>query len=102
SGKGLAVNGKKVVKAVLNEGDVVQIGDTEIRFTTSDPAYGGGSAAPPAGHDAPGGSPAHRQAQAAPSEGHAVSATPDEPRGYSRVWLQCVEGNDKGKTFDLS
>src|SRR3954467_4605419 len=36
SGKGLAVNGKKVVKAVLAEGDVVQIGDTEIRFTTSD------------------------------------------------------------------
>jgi pSer/pThr/pTyr-binding forkhead associated (FHA) protein len=111
SGKGLTVNGKKVVKAVLAEGDVVQIGDTEIRFSTSDAlqqAYANAAGASPAA-GAPPGPASHSPGPGAPSappgartEGRSVGGAPGEPRGYARVWLQCVEGNDKGKTFDLS
>lgn len=94
SGKGLMVNGKRVVKAVLAENDVISIGDSELRFTTL-------AAAPAAAGYAP--AQAGPPAQGRP-EDFRMPLPPDagEPRGYARVWLQCVEGNDKGKTFDLS
>lgn len=125
SGKGLAVNGKKVVKAVLAENDIIRIGDSELRFSSADdapappaPAAGYGVApAPPAAAYAPPGGPGPYGAPPPayappPAPAAAPGAQQDfrmplpadtrEPRGYTRVWLQCVEGNDKGKTFDLS
>ncbi len=170
SGRGIAVNGKKVVKAVLSDNDVIRIGESELRFTLAAdapagvvaPAAGAGAygqagpgayghlgegaygepapagygqvapaaygAAPagaygqpvPPGYGPPGAwlapapapyAPPPAAPQAAPAQ--APPAAPQrppedfrfqfvEPRAYARVWLQCVEGNDKGKIFDLS
>ncbi|MHC4392536.1 MAG: FHA domain-containing protein, partial [Planctomycetota bacterium] len=87
SGRGMDINGQRVVKAVLQEGDVVTLGDSVLAFS-----FRGASANQ-------GGAPQH-----APAAGFQMDLQGAErgPVAYSRVWLQCVEGNDKGKTFDLS
>jgi pSer/pThr/pTyr-binding forkhead associated (FHA) protein len=129
SGKGIAVNGKKVVKAVLAESDVISIGDSELRFTMAEVAPPAPYTAPPAALPPP--APAAWQPAPAPMAppfaAHSPMASPapppmappaampapvgpdfqlqfgqSAPKSYKRVWLQCVEGNDKGKTFDLS
>ncbi len=127
SGKGLLVNGKKVVKAILQEGDVITLGDSELRFAAGDDAahapHGGGAApgyappppaygAPPqaAYAGAPGGPPGGGGGYGGAPRGDdfrmnlepAGTQGGPPPGSITRVWLQCVEGNDKGKTFDLS
>src|SRR5204862_3952728 len=98
SGKWPMLNGKRVVKAVLAENDAIQIGDSELRFTSA-------AGAPPAPAAAmPGAAPYAGQGPAARNEDFRMQLPHEggEARGYARVWLQCVEGNDKGKVFDLS
>lgn len=84
SGQGLLVNGKRVVKAVLADGDVIRVGSSDLCFTSA----GLLRAASGQGADAVSSSSSMPASRRAPE--------------ITKAWMQCVEGNDKGKVFDIS
>jgi pSer/pThr/pTyr-binding forkhead associated (FHA) protein len=99
SGLGMTVNGKRVVKAVLQPGDRIQLGDSELDFSSDevDDVATGAPAGAPTGAARP---PGHRGVSSGDFRIDVQSG--QAAHLLARAWLQCVEGNDKGKVFDLS
>jgi pSer/pThr/pTyr-binding forkhead associated (FHA) protein len=83
-GAGFTVNGKKVTRATLNEGDELGIGSVALRF------LGLGSST--SGQQAPG--------QQAPATPPGLSRPADEPVDAPAI-LYCHEGPDKGRIWPL-
>ncbi|RMG26588.1 MAG: FHA domain-containing protein [Armatimonadetes bacterium] len=101
---GIGVNGVRVQQAVLNHGDVIQIGSYNLRFLLKNPRAA--AAAPQASAPATPATPTHPTAptlptQPAPQSEPTVAIRASTPQALSYV-LVAVDGPAAGQRFALS